>query len=127
MKKQEENRELMRDSQYWSKIAKAHLDEINKKEVELHGDRATIQTMITQGDLKLMEELLDLFCDRQAITKKFADLGYGPGYYHKYGFQLVMDRLDRESQKSDAIFRKCYICYNGIINRPTRCFTVIDK
>ena len=117
----------MRDSQYWSKIAKAHLDEINKKEVELHGDRAIIQTMITQGDLQLMEELLDLFCDRQAIAKKFADLGYSPGYYHKYGFKLVMDRLDRESQRPDAIFRKDYICYNGIINRPTRCFVVIDK
>ena len=116
----------MKDSQYWSKIAKAHLDEINKKEVELHGDRATIQTMITQGDLELMEELLDLFCDRHAIAKKFADLGYGPGY-HKYGFKLVMDRLDRESQKPDAIFRKGYICYNGIINRPTRCFVVIEK
>ena len=37
----------MKDSQYWSKIAKAHLDEINKKEVKLHGDRAIIQTMIT--------------------------------------------------------------------------------
>ena len=62
----------MRDSQYWSKIAKAHLDEINKKEVELHGDRAVIQTMITQGDLELMEELLDLFCDRQEIAKKLS-------------------------------------------------------
>lgn len=114
----------MKDSQYWSKIAKNHLDEINKKEVELHGDRAVIQTMITQGDLELMEELLDLFCDRHAIAKKFADLGYGPGYYHKYGFKLVMDRLDRESQRPDAIFRKGYICYNGIINRPTRCFVL---
>ena len=117
----------MKDSQYWSKIAKAHLDEINKKEVELHGDRAVIQTMITQGDLQLMEELLDLFCDRQVIAKKFADLGYSPGYYHKYGFKLVMDRLDRESQRPDAIFRKDYICYNGIISRPTRCFVIIDK
>ena len=26
----------MRDPQYWSKIVKAHLDEINKKERELH-------------------------------------------------------------------------------------------
>lgn len=105
----------MRDLQYWSKIAKAHLDEINKKEIELHGDKAVIQTMITQGDLQLIEKLLDLFCDRQAITKKFTDLGCGP-YYHKYGFKLVMDRLDRESQRPDAIFRKGYICYNGIIN-----------
>lgn len=59
--------------------------------------------------------------------KDIAALGYGPGYYHKYGFKLVMDRLDRESQRPDPIFRKGYICYNGIINRPTRCFTVIDK
>lgn len=112
----------MRDSQYWSKIAKNHLDNLNARDKELHGDRAIIQTMITQGDLDLMEELVDLFMDRKSIAQKFADLGYGPGYYHRYCFKVVIDRLDRESQKSDALFRKGYICYNGIINRPTRCF-----
>lgn len=43
----------MKDTQKWSKIAKAHLDEINKREIEKHGDKAVIQTMITQGDLEL--------------------------------------------------------------------------
>ena len=38
-----------------------------------------------------------------------------------------MSRLDRESKKPDAIFIKKYICYNGIINRPTRCFVVKEK
>ena len=114
----------MKDTQKWSKIAKAHLDEINKREIEKYGDKAVVQTMITQGDLELMEELVDLFMDRHAIGKKFADLGYGPGYCHRYCFKIVIDRLDRESQQSDAIFRKGYICYNGIINRPTRCFVL---
>lgn len=114
----------MKDTQKWSKVAKAHLDEINKREIEKYGDKAVIQTMITQGDLELMEELVDLFMDRHAIGKKFADLGYGPGYYHRYCFKIVIDRLDRESRQPDAIFRKGYICYNGIINRPTRCFVL---
>ena len=41
---------------------------------------------------------------------------------HHFRFKFVMDRLDRESKQKDSIFEKGYIHYNGIINRPTRCF-----
>lgn len=37
----------MKNTQKWSKIAKAHLDEINKREIEKYGDKVVIQTMIT--------------------------------------------------------------------------------
>lgn len=38
-----------------------------------------------------------------------------------------MDKLDRESKKTDAIFEKGFIKYTGIIKKPTRCFSLKDK
>lgn len=33
-----------------------------------------------------------------------------------------MNKLDYESKQPDSLFKKMYINYPGIINRPTRCF-----
>lgn len=100
--------------QKYSLIAKQYLDKLDKDEPFIK------HTMVTWGDLELMEELVDLFgFDRDADIKK-----KGFGSTHSRGFRYVMNKLDRESQQEDAIFLKSYICYNGIINRPTRCFTL---
>lgn len=67
----------------------------------------------------MMEDLFKLFGgDREDIIKKTNNIG------HYFRFKFVMDRLDRESKKKDAIFEKGFIRYDGIINRPTRCFTL---
>lgn len=43
------------------------------------------------------------------------------GLHHKR-FQFVMNKLDYESKQPDSLFKKMYINYPGIINKPTRCF-----
>ena len=107
----------MKDNQHYSKIAKQYCIE--------HGT-----TMVTRGNLDMMEDLLDLFDptarDRlyhQSLYK--GELCYGT--YTTKKVQFVLNRLDRESRKPDAIFRKFYICYNGIINRPTRGFELKEE
>ena len=104
----------MRDSQHYSKIA---LEYITKQQEQgnLH------YNYITYGNLDMMEDLFTLFGgDREKEQEKSTC----PHNYIQRKFGFVMNRLDRESKKPDAIFEKRYICYNGIINRPTRCFKV---
>lgn len=107
----------MKDSQYYSKIALKYC-----KEHDLD--------MVTRGNLTQMEDLLDLFDptarDRlQEQSRWKGDICMGT--YITKKAQFVLNKLDRESKKPDAIFKKGYICYNGIINRPTRCFEIKEK
>lgn len=111
----------MKDSQYYSKIAKQYLE-------ELSANAGVKFTMICYGNLDDMEELAIRFgAPREKYRKKVIEEGYGIGYVHRKCFQYVLNKLDVESQRSDALFEKGYICYNGIINRPTRCFTLKEK
>lgn len=97
----------------YSLIAKAYLEELDKKEPGIK------HKMITWGNIQLMEDLFIRFGgDRDEIRERTDCIG------HHFRFKFVMDRLDRESKKPDAIFEKRYIHYNGIINRPTRCFSL---
>lgn len=98
----------------YSRIAKAYLEELDKKEPSIK------HTMVTWGNCQMMEDLFQLFGgDRTALRERTGCIG------HHFRYKYVMDRLDRESQKPGAIFEKGYLCYNGIINRPTRCFQLI--
>lgn len=100
----------------YSLIAKAYLEELDKKEPSIQ------HKIITWGNLEMMEDLFKLFGgDREDIMKKTNNIG------HHFRFKFVMDRLDRESKKKDAIFEKGFIRYDGIINRPTRCFTLKEQ
>lgn len=103
----------MKDSQYYSKIA-------------LQYCREHETNMVTRGDLNMMEDLLELFGgDRNVLKKKATYNGvFYMGDYITRKAQFVLNKLDRESKRPNAIFRKGYICYNGIINRPTRCFEI---
>lgn len=97
----------------YSLIAKSYLEELDRKEP------FTKHTMVTWGNCQMMEDLFERFGgDRVKLREQTGCIG------HHYRYKFVMDRLDRESQKPGAIFEKGYICYNGIINRPTRCFTL---
>lgn len=99
----------------YSLIAKKYLEELDREEPYIK------HTMVTWGDAQMMEDLFELFGgDRDKLRERTGCIG------HHYRFRFVMDKLDRESQKPGAIFEKGYICYNGIINRPTRCFTLKD-
>ena len=107
----------MKDSQHYSKIALKYIQE-KISEGELH------YNMVTYGNLNMMEDLFTLFGgDRGKELEKSTC----PHNYIQRKFRYVLSRLDRESKKSDAIFEKGYICYNGIINRPTRCFVIKEK
>ena len=100
-------------SQKYSKIALEYLMKLDEKEPSIK------HMIISWGDTEMMERLFDLFGgDRAKIRKKC--LG------HHYRYKYVMDRLDREASQKDAIFMKGYIKYPGIINRPTRCFKIIE-
>lgn len=103
----------MKDEQYYSKIA---LQYCLENEIDI----------ITRGDLILMEALLDLFGgDRKKIKEQSTYNGeFYMGDYITKKAQFVLNKLDRESKKPNAIFMKYYICYNGIINRPTRAFKI---
>lgn len=103
----------MGDKQKYSKIAKAYLEEISIKD-------NLEQDMVCYGNLDDMEELFDRFGGNH-------DNGRILGEGQRYRFQYVMNKLDKESKEFNALFEKGYICYNGIINRPTRCFTLIKK
>lgn len=97
----------------YSLIAKKYLEELDNEEPYIK------HTMVTWGDAQMMKDLFELFGgDRDKLRERTGCIG------HHYRFRFVMDKLDRESQKPGAIFEKGYICYNGIINRPTRCFTL---
>ena len=98
-------------SQKYSIIAFNYLKTLDEK------DPSVIHTTISWGNTQMMEELFDLFGgDRAKLRKKC--LG------HHYRYKYVMDKLDREASKNDAIFMKGYIKYPGIINRPTRSFKI---
>ena len=103
----------MKDDQYYSKIALQYC-----KEHEI--------TLITRGDLNVMEDLLELFGgDRNELQNQSTyDGEFYMGNYITRKAQFVLNKLDRESKRPNAIFKKCYICYNGIINRPTRAFEI---
>lgn len=97
----------------YSLIAKAYLEELDKKESSVQ------HRMITWGNMQMMEDLFVLFGgNRYELRERTGCIG------HHYRFKYVMDRLDRESKKENAIFEKGFIHYNGIIKRPTRCFTL---
>lgn len=107
----------MKDSQYYSKIALKYMqDKIGQGEVH--------NNYITYGNLDMMEDLFILF---GGDRKKELEKSTCPHNNIQRKFGYVLSRLDRESKKSDAIFEKGYICYNGIINRPTRCFKIKEK
>lgn len=100
----------------YSLIAKAYLEELDIKESSIQ------HKIITGGNLEMMEDLFKLFGgDREDIVNKTNNIG------HHFRFKFVMDRLDRESKKKDAILKNGFIRYNGIINRPTRCFTLKEQ
>ena len=97
----------------YSLIAKKYLEELDEREPNLK------HKIITWGNAQDMEELFDRFGgDREKLRDKTGCIG------HHYRYKYVMDRLDRESRRPDAIFEKRYIHYKGIINRPTRCFKI---
>lgn len=100
----------------YSLIAKQYLEELDKKEPKIK------HKTISWGNAQMMEDLFILFGgDRNKLREKTGCIG------HHYRFKFVMDKLDRESQKDNAIFEKGFIHYNGIINRPTRCFTLKEE
>lgn len=108
----------MKDSQHYSKIAKKYLEDLSRKDNIKYN-------MVCYGNLTDMEELFDLFGgDRNYKYQERINKGWMPGNFVHWRFTFVMNKLDRESKKSGALFKKGYICYNGIINRPTRCFTL---
>lgn len=106
----------MKDSQHYSKIARAYIYELRKK-------KGPYYEGVYVGDLDMMENLADLFGwnaskDKDIVAK------HGIGNLHRARFQFVLNKLDRESKRPNAIFKKMYINYPGIINRPTRCFVL---
>lgn len=103
-------------SQKYSLIAKEYLKELDKKEPYIK------HRMITWGNMQMMEDLFMLFGgDRYELRERGGCIG------HHDRFKYVMDRLDRECKKENAIFEKGFIHYNGIIKRPTRCFTLKEQ
>ena len=108
---------MKKDSQFYSKIAKEYLEELSK-------ENGIKFSMICWGNLDDMEELFDRFGgNRDETLKKAASFN---DYINKK-FSFVMNKLDYESKKPDAIFKKGFIHYNGILKHPTRCFTLITK
>ena len=99
----------------YSIMALRHLKYLDHKEPQIK------HTTISWGNTQLMEELFILFGgDRNELRERTKCIG------HHYRFKFVMDKLDRESKRENAIFEKGFIHYNGIINRPTRCFSLKD-
>lgn len=106
-----------KDSQYYSKIALKYMEEqIARGEVH--------NNYVTYGNLNMMEDLFRLF---GGDPKKELEKSTCPHNYIQRKFGYVMNKLDKESKKPDAIFEKRYIHYKGIINRPTRCFCLKEK
>lgn len=105
---------MKKDSQFYSKIALKYLQELSRKD-------GVEYSMVCYGNLIDMEELFDLFGgDRNKLDKQNIIGGQGVRYRFKY----VMDKLDKESKKPDALFEKGFIHYTGIIKKPTRCFSL---
>ena len=97
----------------YSLLAKQYLEELDKKEPSIS------HKIIAWGNAQMMEDLFILFGgDRKLLREKSGCIGHYPR------FKFVMDKLDYESRKENAIFEKAYIHYRGCINRPTRCFTL---
>ena len=100
----------------YSLIAKEYLEKLDREEPYIK------HRMITWGNMQMMEDLFELFGgDRYALRERTGCIG------HHERFKYVMDRLDRESKKENAIFEKGFIHYTGVIKRPTRCFTLKKK
>lgn len=107
----------MKNSQHYSLIAKQYCIEHNTN-------------MVTRGNLNQIEDLLDLFDSTARDRLLNSSIYKGEVCYGTYTTkkaQFVLNKLDKESRKPDAIFRKFYICYNGIINRPTRGFELKEE
>lgn len=97
----------------YSLLAKQYLEELDKKEPGIY------HKTIAWGNAQMMEDLFILFGgDRKKVRESTECIGHYPR------FKFVMDKLDYESKKENAIFEKTYIHYKGCINRPTRCFTL---
>lgn len=100
----------------YSRIAR----EVLYKYREEHGYQN--QKIISWGDPQLMEDLFEAFGgDRIKVREQSGCIGHYPR------FKFVMDKLDYEARATNAIFRKGYIKYSGIINRPTRCFELKEE
>lgn len=100
----------------YSLIAKAYLEELDTTEP------GRKHKMITWGNCQMMEDLFKRFGgDRDKLYERTGCVG------HHFRYKFVMDKLDYESKKPDAIFEKYYIRYDGIINRPTRCFKLKEE
>lgn len=96
---------MRKDNQYYSKIALKYLQELSQKD-------GIDYKMVCYGNLQDMEDLFDLFGGNR---KKLAEQNLVGGQGVRYRFKYVMDKLDKESKKPDAIFEKSFIHYNGII------------
>lgn len=100
----------------YSLIAKEYLERLDKEEPKIK------HRIISWGNMQMMEDLFVLFGgDRHELREKGGCIG------HHDRFKYVMDRLDRESKKDNAIFEKGFIHYTGVIKRPTRCFTLKES
>lgn len=106
----------MRDTQHYSKIARDYIYKLREKEGPYYDG-------VYLGDLSMMEALCDLFGWDKSKDLHIVEK-YSIGELHRARFQFVLNKLDRESKRPDAIFKKMYINYPGIINRPTRCFVL---
>ena len=108
-----------KDSQFYSKIALKYLIDCRNAD-----GRSGILDSVTWGNPNLMEDLYDLFGgDRDYLSKHPMSVSAWINY--KYSF--VMNKLDRESQQPDAIFKKGYITYSGTSHGRCRCFYVEEK
>ena len=100
------------DTQYYSKIAKDYLEKINEED-------GTEFYLISYNHIPMMEDLFDLFGgDRDKELRKSRSV---PDFTYRK-FKFVLDKLDKESKKPDAIFEKLYVNYPGVINAKTRAF-----
>ena len=109
------------EPQHYSKIARDYIYELRES-----GEDPYV-TMVTYGNLNMMENLATLFGwddarNRRFIEKYKVGTECGPWELHRARFQFVLEKLDRESKQENALFKKYYLNYPGIINRPTRCF-----
>lgn len=110
---------MKKDNQHYSRIAIEYLDKRRQDgDYWLDG--------VYYGDLDIMEDLADLFGWDKSKDSIYIEK-YGIGGLHKKRFQFVLNKLDYESSKPDALMRKMYINYPGIINKPTRCFIIKEE
>ena len=110
---------MKKDSQQYSRLAIEYI-----KRRKQNGDYWL--DGVYYGDLDVMEDLADLFGWEECKSKDYIER-YGIGGLHRKRFQFVLDKLDYESSKPDALMHKMYINYPGIINKPTRCFIIKEE